>query len=206
MEIEETVTALAEETTQEVTTKASTTEEAATDLNPDDQEEGEAEPELEDIEFGGKSYKLAKEVAAVLQKADSLDGDYTRKMQAVADTRKTVEAELADIRKEATTNHQLIKDLSQLDAIESELENYQNVNWSLEFQKNAAQAGAWQARYTQLQDAKNRVTGSVEAKKSEIAASIEARKATAISQARAGSFWSICFYPAARTCPPGSRF
>ena len=141
------------------------------------------EEELEELSVGGKQYKLPKEIAAMVVKAENADAVVTRKTQGLAEERKAVEAEREQLHREAETNNALINEVGQLRTIEARLAQFQNVNWQQEFAKDPAQAGAWQAEYTQLRDFHGNLTGNIEARKAELAASTESRRATSMSHA-----------------------
>ncbi len=182
MDVEETVTTLEPEVAEQEVTEEATQEEETpnpeTDESQEEQEEGD--DDLEEVGIGGAKYRLPKEIAAAIT---GFNRDLTQKQQETAALRKDGEATLAEIQKEASLNRELFKEVAQLNSIESELEQFRNVNWEQEYLRNPQQAGAWQARYLQLQEAQRGLTGHVEAKKSEIESSFASRKAKAIEKA-----------------------
>ena len=146
-------------------------------------EDGAEDETAEEVAFKGKTYKVDKEIAELLKKADSLDGDYTRKSQAVAELRKAAELELQQAQRETSFSQEIVQDVGQLRVIESRLTQFQNVNWQQWYAQDPNAANAAQMEYTQLRDAHGQLNGRVEAKKAEIAANHEQRNATALSQA-----------------------
>lgn len=161
-------------------------EENATDaLDPEnpDSEQDNAEPLDEEIEYGGNKYKVPKELAPIIAKAESLQADYTKKTMDLAEERRSVAAEYERVRNEAQMNHEIIQDLSQLRAVETELSQYQNVNWQQWQAADEKAAAAGMARMMQLQNSYGQLRGQVEARKSEITANVAQRTATQISQA-----------------------
>ena len=181
MDVEETVTTLEPEVAeQEVTEEAIQEEETPNPETAEGQEEQEGDDDLEEVGIGGAKYRLPKEIAAAIT---GFNRDLTQKQQETAATRKEAEATLAEVQKEASLNRELFKEVAQLNSIESELEQFRNVNWQEEYARDPQQAGAWQARYTQLRDLHSNLTGHVEAKKSEIESSFASRKAKAIEKA-----------------------
>lgn len=175
----ENVTTPEPELEQEVTEEAQATTAPETPETDENQEEQEDDG-LEEVGIGGAKYKLQKEIAAAIT---GFNRDLTQKQQETAATRKEVEATLAEVQKEATLNRELFREVAKLNSIEDELNQYRNVDWQAEYARNPQQAGAWQARYTQLRDMHDSLTGHVEAKRSEISASFESRKAKAIEKA-----------------------
>ena len=152
--------------------------------NPEtDNVDGEIDDTTEEAAYKGKTYKVDKEIAALLKKADSLEGDYTRKTMAVAEMRKAAEDELQQAQHEAAISQEITQEIGQLRSIESRLSQYQNVNWQAWYADNPQAAGAAQAEYTQLRDAYTNLSGRVETQKSEITANREQRSANVISQA-----------------------
>jgi hypothetical protein len=102
----------------------------------------EAEPETPadsesvEVEFEGKTYKLPPELKdAVLRQAD-----YTRKTQEVAEERKALmaERELAQATQAFQKEH--AKDISEIQALDHQLAQYNAVNWAEAMQKDIAAA------------------------------------------------------------------
>ena len=181
MEVEENVTTLEPEVAeQEVTEEATQEEETQNPETAEGQEDQEGDDDLEEVGIGGSKYRLPKDIVAAIT---GFNRDLTQKQQETAATRKEAEATLAEVQKEASLNRELFKEVAQLNSIESELEQFRNVNWQEEYARNPQQAGAWQARYLTLQEAQRNLTGHVEAKKSEIESSFASRKAKAIEKA-----------------------
>lgn len=146
-------------------------------------DETEGEDSGEEVAYKGKAYKVDKEIAEVLKKAESLESDYTRKTMAVAELRKAAEAEFQQAQREAAVSEEIVQDIGQLKAIESRLSQFQNVNWQQWFAQDPNAANAAQMEYTQLRDIQGQMAGKIEARKSEIATSQQQRVATAIGQA-----------------------
>ena len=168
---------------EDVATPAPETNEAETDDSEENTVETVEVDESEEVAYKGKTYKVDRDVAELLKKAENLDGDYTRKMQYVSDLRKAAESELQQTRHEASLNDQIIQDVGQLRSIESRLNEYQNVNWQAWFAQNPQEAMTAQMEYTQLKDGHSQLKGHVESRKSEIEAMREQQSATAHSQA-----------------------
>ena len=180
MEVEENVTTPEPEVAEQEVTEEATQEENPNPETAEGQEEQEEGDDLEEVGIGGAKYRLPKEIAAAIT---GFNRDLTQKQQETAATRKEAEATLAEVQKEATLNREMMREVAQLASIESELEQFRNVDWQTEYARNPQQAGAWQARYTQLRDLHSNLSGHVEAKKSDIESSFASRKAKAIEKA-----------------------
>ena len=158
---------------------------AETESNPETQDDAapEAETEFEEVDFSGNKYKVPKELAPIIAKAENLEAGVTRRFQEAAELRKAAEAQIAEIQKEREINSELGKELSQLTAIDARLEQFSKVDWQRWQAQNPQAASAGMAEYMQLQTAKGQLSGKVESRKAEVAAIYEQRNATVISQA-----------------------
>lgn len=144
---------------------------AAEDADEAD-EDGEApEPEEEfiDIEKDGKTYKVPKSVEDLLM----FQKDYTQKTQTLAEQRRELEAQRQATEWEAQTRAELFQEEAQLYTVSQRLAQFQNVNWQALAQQDMQSYVAMQAEYTQLRDYADRLSGTVEGRKSELAAKRE---------------------------------
>lgn len=159
---------------QEVETSSDTSDEFDGDEQP---EEGQAtEPETEEVEFNGNKYRIPKDIAPHLM----MQADYTRKTQEVAEIRKSVEAQRAEIQREAEINQAMIDDIAQARAVETRLQALQRVNWNevpLEDQQRLL------IEQMQLRQAKEDLGQRMNGRRTEIEAMRERETATALSQA-----------------------
>lgn len=172
------------ETTPEVAPEPSPSE-ATPDEASLEQDDGleNAEPEFDEVDYNGNKYKVPKDLAPVLQKADSLQADYTRKTQEVAEMRRFAEAQIQQVQREQQINSEITQEISQLASVESQLQQYQNADWQGWMAQNPAAAQAGMAEMKALEIKYGQLRGTVENRKSEIAAIHEQRSATMISQA-----------------------
>jgi hypothetical protein len=158
----------------------------ADESNLEDQDDAEAdgeEPEFEEVEYLGNKYKVPKDLAPVLQKAENLEAGVTRRFQEAAELRKATEAEREQVQQEAQVNHEIIEHVAQLRWVESRLAQFQNVNWMQWQAQDATAASAASAEFMQLQAAQKNLRGEVDSRKADIEARNEQRAATMISQA-----------------------
>jgi hypothetical protein len=142
-----------------------------------------AESDLEELDYNGNRYKVPKELAPLIAKADSMQADYTRKTQEAAEMRRAAEARFAEVQNEAEINHEMINEISQLNSVTSRLSQYQSVNWQQWQAQDPQAAQAGMAEMMQLQNAHNELRGNVDSRRAEIAANRERQSATVISQA-----------------------
>jgi len=142
-------------------------------------EEGEgegdenAEPELADVEYEGKAYKLPPELKDALLRT----ADYTRKTQEVAEQRKAVEARMAEAQAAYQTSQEVIEARALAHHIDSQLKQYENVNWqALENEDPMAAMSHWR-QFQQLQQQRGQVAQYLDKTQNDL--SEKAKQATA---------------------------
>lgn len=114
---------------------------------PDDEEGDEADDgsdDLEDVEIGGKTYKVPKDAA--LRQAD-----YTRKTMELAEQRKAVQAMLERVQ---TVSREETNALAQVAVIDSQLAQYENIDWAAWQAQNPNDALAHRIQFMELQQAR----------------------------------------------------
>ena len=169
----------------EVPTKPENEAPAADESNLEIQDDAGTEPaeDLEEVDFGGTKYKVPKELVPIIAKAENLEAGVTRRFQEASELRKAAEAQIAEIGKERQINSEITKELSQLEAVDSRLAQFQNVNWPQWQAQNQQAANAAMGEFLQLQTAQQQLMRNVETRKAEVSAIMEQRAATHISQA-----------------------
>lgn len=109
-----------------------------------DEEEGEVEtdqaPESEEVELEGAKFAVPKPVAEVVKKAASLQADYTRKTQEVAETRKVVEDKAQFVEAKEQLLSVAFAEAAELHSIQQQLKAYEGVNWAELIAQDAQQA------------------------------------------------------------------
>lgn len=117
--------------------------------------EGDEQPELElaDVEYEGKAYKLPPELKDALLRA----ADYTRKTQEVAEQRKTVEAKMAEAQAAYQTSQEVIEARAVAHHIDSQLKQYENVNWNALENEDPMEAMRHWRQFQQLQQQRGQV-------------------------------------------------
>jgi len=137
--------------------------------------EGDEQPELElaDVEYEGKAYKLPPELKDALLRT----ADYTRKTQEVAEQRKTVEAKMAEAQAAYQTSQEVIEARAIVHNIDSQLKQYENVNWqALENEDPMAAMSHWR-QFQQLQQQRGQVAQYLDKTQADL--SEKAKQATA---------------------------
>jgi hypothetical protein len=135
-------------------------EEAVHDAAP----EGDAEPtvveeELFDIEINGKKHKVTKEIRdSVLMHAD-----YTRKTQEVAEQRKAIEAQRAQVDQFATSAQAHIRDMGKLMALDDQLDQYNKVDWARYTNENPLEADAAFRQRTLMKEQREALARQIQA-------------------------------------------
>lgn len=118
-----------------------------------EKEEQPLEPELVDIEYEGKPYKLPPELKDALLR----NADYTRKTQEVALSRKEAEAKLAEAQATVNTSQEVLEARAAALSLDNTLKQYEGVNWSqLEAEDPIAAMSHWR-QFQQLQQQRGQV-------------------------------------------------
>lgn len=140
---------------------ADTNTDAGSDVEEVTGEEGEGEdgeqqpvePELIDVEYEGKVHKLPPELKDALLRT----ADYTRKTQEVAELRKATEARQAEVDKAYQTSQEVIEARAIVHNIDTQLKQYEGVNWSQLEQEDPMAAMSHWRQYQQLQQQRGQV-------------------------------------------------
>lgn len=129
---------------------------AAEPENEIELEEGEgddlqpAEEEIE-VEREGKKYRIPK----ALEKELLLHADYTRKTQEVAERRKAIELQEAQVKQRFEANEAFIDDLAKLRGMDSQLDAYSKADWNRIRQADPQKANELFQQYVLLKDARD---------------------------------------------------
>jgi len=84
-----------------------------------------AEPELAEVEFNGKQYKLPPE----LKDAFMAQSDYTKKTQEVAEQRKLIDLQQTTLQKQNQFRQAIGPELQQLGHLDVEIQKYTKLDW-----------------------------------------------------------------------------
>jgi hypothetical protein len=135
-------------------------EEAVQEAAPEgDTEPTVVEEELFDIEINGKTHKVTKEIRdSVLMHAD-----YTRKTQEVAEQRKAIEAQKAQVDQFATSAQAHIRDMGRLMALDDQLDQYNKVDWTRYTNENPLEADAAFRQRTLMKEQREALARQIQA-------------------------------------------
>lgn len=144
------------------------------ETDPADQNEGDGEQETDaeeeaEIEVDGRKFTLPKSVADKLQAERSMQADYTRKTQAVAADRQTLEAERTQFVQQKETQQQFIKDMAKVEALNDQLAVYDNVDWQKLISENPQDALMYQEQRRALEVERNKAAEAVTQKQNQFA-------------------------------------
>lgn len=100
-----------------------------------------------EIEYDGEKYRVPKK----LKDAFLRQSDYTQKTQAIAETRKELEATLERVQ---TASREETNALAQVAVIDSQLAQYDNIDWAAWHAQNPNDALAHRMQFMELKDAR----------------------------------------------------
>ena len=89
-------------------------------------EETPAEPELADVDFNGKQYKLPPELKDALM----AQADYTKKTQEVAEARRLVDLQALTIQQQTQFQNSVAQELQTLGQLDMEIARYAKLDWA----------------------------------------------------------------------------
>lgn len=121
--------------------------------NGENTEEVNTEPELADIEYEGKQYKLPPELKDALLR----HADYTRKTQEVADFKREAEAIRAEAQAALQTSQEVMEARAAALNLDNTLRQYDGVDWQQYVAQDPMGAQAEWIKYQQLQQQRGQV-------------------------------------------------
>lgn len=113
----------------------------------------EQAPELVEIEFNGAKHKIP----AALKDSFLMHADYTRKTQAVAESSKAVEARMAEAEAAFNVSQEVLQGRAVLINLDSQLGQYENVNWDQLEQDDPLGAQSHWRRFQTLREQRGQV-------------------------------------------------
>jgi hypothetical protein len=126
----------------------------------EDGQPGDGEDELEDWEDEGKTYKVPKALKPRLMK----DADYTRKTMEVAETRKAVEAQKAEVEETAKFHRENVREVAKLIHIDEQLEAFRALTREQWNALKPEDAMRLQTEMNLLKDQRERAVGELQQK------------------------------------------
>ncbi|MFK3738958.1 hypothetical protein [Massilia sp. TN1-12] len=141
--------------------------------------------EDEEIEIGGKKVAMPKSIAAEIKAGTMRNADYTQKTQAVAAERKVVEAEREQVRQQAAQHQQYLDDVADVRAIDKQLKQFAEFDWSRIIREDPVQAMELQQAQRQLEAERGAKVQSITQKQNEQALAEQQATAKQIQDAEA---------------------
>jgi len=124
------------------------------------------EPEIEyaEIERNGKRFQVPKELEGEFM----MQADYTKKTQNVSAKEKELEARAAQIAQQAQASEEVLEARAAIKNIDSQLKQYENVNWNALEQDDPMAAMSHWRQYQQLQQQRGQVAQYLDKTHSEL--------------------------------------
>lgn len=130
----------------------------ADDAEPDEDTSEESEPEYVEIKHNGKPIKLTLD--EVLEHA-SKGFDYTVKTQELAETRRQIDAQAQLLQQQYQLQQATLQQTAQLYSMDSQLKNYENVNWDGWMDQDPIEASKGWQKYQMLKSQRDDVANSI---------------------------------------------
>ena len=124
-----------------------------------DEDKPEDEPEYVEITHNGKPVKLT--VDEVLEHA-SKGFDYTVKTQQLAEQRKQIETLAQNVQQQYQLQQATIQETSKLYAMDSALQNYQNVNWDAWMDQDPIEASKGWQKFQMLKSQRDETANAIQ--------------------------------------------
>ncbi len=119
-----------------------------------------AADDTDEVEHDGQKYRVPK----ALKGAFLMHADYTRKTQEVAEQRRALDERQSTIGQQAQLLQEHAQDISRLIALNDQIAQFDKVEWAGLRQSHPAEAQDLWFSYMQLQDARNKALGALQAK------------------------------------------
>jgi hypothetical protein len=145
---------------------------AANNLDDQDHDANSQEQiaeEDEEIEVGDRKFALPKSAAAQLKTERMLQADYTQKTQGVAEERKAVAAERADVARQAKEHQEYAKEMASVIALDDQIAQYNALDWNSIIASDPQQAMQLQQQQKALEHQREAASNSLTQKQQQIA-------------------------------------
>lgn len=130
----------------------------ADEAEPEEDNPEESEPEYIEIKHNGKPVKLTLD--EVIEQA-SKGFDYTQKTQELAETRRQIDAQAQLLNQQYQLQQATIQQTAQVIAMDSQLANYQNVNWDAWMDQDPIEASKGWQKFQMLKSQRDDVANSI---------------------------------------------
>lgn len=125
---------------------------------PEEDKAEETEPEYVEIKHNGKPVKLTLD--EVIEHA-SKGFDYTQKTQELAEQRKQAEAYVQQAQQTLQLREQTIQEQAKVYAMDSQLANYQQVNWDAWMDQDPVEASKGWQKFQMLKSQRDEVASTI---------------------------------------------
>ena len=124
----------------------------------DEQPEDGSDPELVTVEYEGEEYEVPKRLKDGLMATK----DYTEKTQALAESKRTFEAEKQDFSQYMEASQAHSEQMANLTALDQQLQSFQAYNWNAAFDADITSATKLQHQFHQLQGQREQLVGTIQ--------------------------------------------
>ena len=145
------------QTKQEVTDEDVEVEEV--EASPVEDNEEESEPEYVEIKHNGKPIKMTLD--EVLEHA-SKGFDYTAKTQELAEQRRAIEQQAQLLQQQYQYQQATMEQTAKVYAMDSQLQNYQNVNWDAWMDQDPVEASKGWQKFQMLKSQRDEVANQIQ--------------------------------------------
>lgn len=135
----------------------------------------------EEIDYDGAKYKVPK----TLKEAFMRQQDYTQKTQTVAEQRKAVEAQAAEIQQRAQMQQQHIAEYAEAISLDNQIKQYAGIDWNALTDFDPVQAMKLDRQLRELQQRRDQVVTSVTQKQQQQALQMQQETAKRLQEGRA---------------------
>lgn len=138
-------------------------------------------PDDEEIDYDGEKFKVPKK----LKDAFMRQQDYTQKTQTVAEQRKAVEAQAAELQQRAQMQQQHIAEYAEALSLDNQLKQYAALDWNSLVESDPVQAMKLDRQMRELQQRRDQVVASVTQKQQTQALQMQQETAKRLQEGRA---------------------
>ena len=135
----------------------------------------------EEVEYEGNKYKVPKELKDALMR----QSDYTRKTQEVAEQRKSIEQQQQEFQRNVQVQQQFMQDHAQLYALDSQIQQFSNLNWDEMISNDPVEAMKLDRQYRTLMEMRGQATTRIQQAQHELTLKSQQETAARLEQGKA---------------------
>jgi len=143
-------------------------------------EQQPVEPELAEVDYEGKKYKIPPELKDALLR----QSDYTRKTQETAEIKRAAEARRAEAEQAYQVSQEALEARAAVMNIDGALKQYENVNWEQFEQEDPVSAMSHWRKFQQLQQQRGQVAQFLDKTQSELSEKVKLETANRLRETR----------------------